>query len=49
MRDSVFSRMPQATAACFRPSSFESSVATRMNASSIFEVESGSSSSFGAA
>jgi hypothetical protein len=50
MRDNVFSRMPQATAACFLPSCFESSVATRAKASAISEVgfsgaASGSSSS----
>jgi len=39
MRDSVFSRMPQATAACFGPSCFESSVATRTKASAISEVK----------
>jgi hypothetical protein len=49
MRDSVFSRMPQATAACFLPSCFVSSVATRKKAFLIFEVKSGSSSSGGAA
>jgi hypothetical protein len=51
MRERVFSRMPQATAACFLPSCFESSVATRTKASAISEVRdseavSGSSSSF---
>jgi hypothetical protein len=50
MRDSVFPRMRQATAACFLPSCFESSVATRTKASAISEVgfsgaDSGSSSS----
>jgi len=45
MRDSVFSRMPQATAACLGPSCFESSVATRVKASVMSEVTSGSSSS----
>ena len=45
MRNSVFSRMPQATAACLGPSCFESSVATRVNASVMSEVTSGSSSS----
>jgi hypothetical protein len=38
MRDSVFSRMPQATAACFLPSCLESSVATLTKASAISEV-----------
>ena len=45
MRDRVFSRMPQATAACFWPSNLASSVATRTKASVISEVISGSSSS----
>jgi hypothetical protein len=38
MRERVFSRMPQATAACFLPRCFESSVATRTKASAISEV-----------
>jgi hypothetical protein len=38
MRDSVFSRMPQATAACFLPSSLVSSVATLTKASAISGV-----------
>jgi hypothetical protein len=38
MRNSVFSRMPQATAACFFPSCLESSVATRIKASAISAV-----------
>ena len=45
MRTKVFSRMPQATAACFWPSCLVSSVATRKKASAISEVTSGSSSS----
>jgi hypothetical protein len=43
MRDSVFSRIPQATAACFLPRCFESSVATRAKASAILDVTRGSS------